>query len=90
MNIPRIENMKSSKGNSIANQFKIFTDEGVFFQSYNTIIAFRPYSGKIQLDSYMWDYSSTTGKYRNQFLREMIADTRKKIESGEYLLIDLN
>jgi len=30
------------------------------------------------------------GKYRNEFLREGIADTRKKIKSGEYALADLN
>ena len=42
------------------------------------------------LDLYDWDYSRTTGKYRNEFLREYIADTRKKIESGEYKLENLN
>ena len=29
-------------------------------------------------------------KYRNQFLRENIADTRNKIKSGEYKLTNLN
>ena len=42
------------------------------------------------LDEHYWDYSATTGKYRNQFLGEGIAETRAKIESGEYILIDLN
>lgn len=45
---------------------------------------------KIVLDERYWDYSATTGKYRNQFLNEGIAETRKKIESGEYVLADLN
>ena len=40
-------------------------------------------------DSY-WDYSRTTGVYRNQFLGEGIVNTRAKIESGEYKLADLN
>ena len=46
--------------------------------------------GKIYLDEYYWDYSVTTGKYRNEFLGEGIAETRKKIASGEYILTDLN
>lgn len=45
---------------------------------------------QITLDEHYWDYSATTGKYRNQFLNEGIAETRKKIESGEYVLADLN
>jgi thiamine biosynthesis protein ThiC len=35
----KVENMVSSKGNKIANQFIIrVNSEGTFFQSYNTII----------------------------------------------------
>ena len=86
----RVENMQSNRGNDIPNQFKIYTDDGVYFQSYSSIIAYRPYSGKVQLDINKWDYSTTTGKYRNQFLREGIAETRKGIKSGEYELVDLN
>ena len=44
----------------------------------------------IVLDEYYWDYSSTTGKYRNQFLGEKKAETLKKIRSGEYKLKNLN
>ena len=47
-------------------------------------------SGFIYLDKHYWDYSRTTGKYRNEFLGEGIAETRKKIKSGEYRLVDLN
>ena len=79
-----------TSGREIANQFLIFTDEGLCFQSYATIIAFKPKKGKIQLDKYSWDYSTTTGKYRNQFLGEKIKETRKKIENGTYELVDLN
>ena len=73
------------------NQFEIVTPKGTYFQSYNSIIAFKPNDNRrTQLDAYYWDYSRTTGKYRNQFLNEGIADTRAKIESKEYLLTDLN
>ena len=85
----KVENMYSPNGNKVANQF-IITDNGdEYFQSYRSIIAKRS-KGKIYLDDYYWDYSVTTGKYRNEFLGERIADTRKKIASGEYILTDLN
>ena len=88
----KVQQMISSRtGDAVANQFKIFTPKGVYFQSYNSIIAFKPNDKRrIQLDSYYWDYSRTTGKYRNNFLGEGIAETRAKIESKEYLLTNLN
>ena len=86
----KVRNMYSSSGNSVPNQFIIYTSEGTYFQSYKSIIAFRDNENKITLDEYYWDYSRTTGKYRNEFLGEYIADTRDKIESGEYKLADLN
>lgn len=80
-----------SSGNPVANQFEIWTDKGYFFQSYNSIIYFEcRKTGKRYLDKYDWDYSRTTGKYRNQILREGIAETRRKIEEKEYILKDLN
>ena len=75
----------------VANQWVITTDDGEFFQSYRSLIAFKPYGGgKVVLDTDTWDYSTTTGKYRNEFLGEGIAETRAKIASGEYLLANLN
>ena len=85
----KVENMTSPQGNKVANQF-IITDNGdEYFQSYRSIIAKRS-NGKIYLDDVFWDYSRTTGKYRNEFLGEGIAETRKKIKSGEYILTNLN
>ena len=81
--------MTSTRGNKVPNQF-IITDKGdEYFQSYRSIIA-KKSEGKIYLDDYYWDYSVTTGNYRNKFLGEDIAETRKKIASGEYILTNLN
>ena len=81
--------MTSARGNTVPNQF-IITDNGdEDYQSYRSIISKRS-KGKIYLDDYYWDYSVTTGKYRNEFLGEGIAETRKKIASGEYILTNLN
>jgi hypothetical protein len=45
---------------------------------------------RIRLDETYWDYSKTTGKYRNLFLGETKSETEKKIKSGEYILTNLN
>ena len=81
--------LRTSAGNPAANQFVLETKYGETFQSYRTnIAAFK--DGKTYIDKYYWDYSATTGKYRNKFLGESIAETRKKIASGEYILTNLN
>lgn len=87
----KVQNLISNRsGREVANQFKIITNEGCYFQSYSSTIAFVPNKGKIQLDKDRWNYSKTTGKYRNQFLRETTKETEAKIKSGEYRLTDLN
>lgn len=73
----------------VKNQFLIKDDNKTIFQSYNSIIAVNE-AGKITLDSDKWDYSKTTGKYRNLFLGEDKKITEKKIKSGEYKLANLN
>jgi hypothetical protein len=90
-NMVKIRNMTGNSGREIPNQFIIETDEGRYFQSYNSIIAFIPYNeGKTQLDEYYWNYSKTTGKYRNQFLGEDKKETEKAIKEGRYILTNLN
>jgi len=90
----KVENIESNKGNKIANQFVITDDkQNEYFQSYNSMIVKKDYESdqvKIYLDQKYWNYSNTTGKYRNIFLNETIKETKKKIKSGEYILTDLN
>ena len=85
----KVTNITGSRGNKIPNQFIIYTDNGSIFQSYASTIV-KIDSGKTYLDESKWNYSNTTGKYRNIFLNETIKDTRKKIKSGEYILTNLN
>jgi len=86
-----VPNMKSDNGNNVPNQYILESEIEIVSQSYATIIAKKiKATGEVFLDSKMWDCSKTTGKYRNEFLGEGIAETRKKIASGEYKLIDLN
>lgn len=87
----RVRNMESpSSFRNVPNQFIIDTPTQRIFQSYDKIIAIRK-DGKVYLDKNYWDYSVTTGKYRNQFLGDDgIAETRRKIKEGRYILADLN
>ena len=84
------ETIKVHNINERPNQFLIVTPEGHYFQSYKSIIAFRDNEGKIYLDVNKWDYSTTTGKYRNIFLNENKHLTQKKINSNVYSLVNLN
>ena len=92
MDIIRAESMVSSSGNKVVDQFILKGKNVCFFQSYGSIIVKEELGPvrKITLDERCWDYSKTTGKYRNQFLGETKAETQKKIDSGEYTLADLN
>lgn len=94
--IMRVENMRNNKGNTVKNQFIIIHAlpgrKIVAFQSYNAIIAQKVYENglTVYLDTNYWDYSVTTGKYRNIFLNETKKETEKKIAGGEYILTNLN
>lgn len=84
--------MQYIKGGILApNQIVITEDDGTrWFQSYGSMIAKITPDGKVYLDEKYWDYSKTTGKYRNQFLGEDKKQTERKILSGEYTLTNLN
>lgn len=91
--LPRVKvyNMNSLRSDRpVPNQFIIDTDDGTYFQSYKSVIAYKSNDGKIYLDESRWNWSRTTGKYRNEFLEEGIEETRKKIKDGIYTLVDLN
>lgn len=64
------------------------------FQSYDktivSIIKENSIIVRVLLDEHYWDYSISTGKYRNKFLGETKKETEQKIKSGEYVLTDLN
>ena len=81
--------MKSDRGNIVHNQYTIITDEGKYFQSYESIIAFipdEPKDGvKLILGKY-WDYSRTTSKYRHKFMPYTKDEILKMLESGEAII----
>ena len=98
----KISNMLGRTGKPVANQF-IIEDEGrgangnfktkEVFQSYDSVIAIKTVwedETRVELDERYWNYSTTTSKYRNQFLGETTKETEAKIKSGEYKLVNLN
>ena len=64
----KVEQFEGRNG-AVKNQFIITTPESTFFQSYNSIIVRKDNDNKVYLDEKYYNYSSTTSKYRNQFLR---------------------
>ena len=86
----KVRQMTTRGGNPAPNQFLLYTPDGTYFQSYNSLIVFRDHNNKIQLDEDTWNYSNTTSRYRRIFLNEGVNETRSKISSGEYELTKLN
>jgi hypothetical protein len=87
----KVRNITGRTGQPVKNQFIISTDEAEVFQSYRSAIAKKCYAtGKVYLDCNYWDYSTTTGKYRNQFLGMNKAETEAAIKSGSIILTNLN
>lgn len=89
--LAKVHNMLSPSGSKVANQFEIMVQGvGTYFQSYDSVIALHTVEGDVYLDENNWDYNTTTSKYRNQFLGETKKETQAKMDSGEYMLTNLN
>ena len=91
----KVTNMISPRtGKPVANQYIIENGLMETFQSYDSVIAVKEWADSdnpvITLDQKYWDYSQTTGKYRNIFLGETKKETQAKIDDSVYKLADLN
>ena len=87
----QVKNLKNDNGYAARNHFVINGEKGVYFQSYNSMIAKVSKRKKITL-TYMWDYSNTTRKH---FLRQQgftdlnrKKDILKAIKEGKITLIE--
>ena len=89
-NTPMVENMTSSRGQDVPNQFiikgNIKNKHFRLFKSYNSPIALF-LDGQVYIFK-NWDYSANTSKYRNIFLNETKKETKEKLKSGEYIAVD--
>lgn len=66
----RVKNMVSVHGNTIPNQFVITGDGVTTFQSYQSTIAEVDFGKKEIRIGEDYNYSHTTGKYRNLFFED--------------------
>jgi hypothetical protein len=61
----KVKQMTSSRsGNPVANQFIIYTAEGDYFQSYDSVIVANNH-GEITLDSNTWDHAQLVNTEMN-------------------------
>ena len=86
----KVECFTGRNGRAIPNQYKIHTKEGIFFQSYDKLIALKRSDGKIILDKKYKNYSRTTMKYLKRFLMKSPDMIKEGIRNGEIILTDLN
>ena len=66
----KVKNMTSGNGKEVTNQFILTDGNKITFQSYNSPIVEIDYDKKIITVFKDWDYSTTTGKYRNKFMSD--------------------
>ena len=71
----KLENIKAEqlindRGNGATNQFALYVDNIIAFQSYDSTIAVVDRDKKTVVLYPDWDYSKTTGKHRNIFFRD--------------------
>ena len=85
----RVEHLTNARGNAVRNQFILRAEDGLYLQSYKTIVVHKHNNGDVFLDP-NWDCSRTTMKYVTQFLGEPAALVRKKLRAGDYFEKDLN
>lgn len=89
-----VKNMTSgASGRKVPNQFIIRDDKTsrTTFQSYDSMIATIDYQNNTITLGEDWDYSRTTGRYRNQFFNEQglsdLASTKglmEALKTGKY------
>ena len=84
----QVRNMTSRSGNPVPNQFVITTKFGRMFRSYDSNIAFIPNDEDVIYLGRDWNYSATTGKYRNEFLGCGVADVKAMLKSGKAILVE--
>ena len=77
----KVRNMESPRtGRPVANQFILFDNDKLVFQSYDSMIVEYNKTNSTITFGKDWNYSTTTAKYRNQFLDmyfPSLANTKK-------------
>ena len=85
--INKVQNLSSPRSNRpVANQYDLVFENGIGFQSYGTLIAFRM-NGYLYLTDYH-DYSKTTSKYCTEWTGFSTDERRKGLNSGKFIFVE--
>jgi len=92
----KVQQMLSNNDNPVQNQFIIYQNNDIYFQSYKSIICKIDKNNDLILDSFYWDYSITTLKYLYSFIERFKGYRPNKkyiydlIKTKQIKLTDLN
>lgn len=86
----KVEPLMTRGGYAAYMQYRIRGEGVTFFQSYNRTIAAIYDDGEIYLDVQYWDSSSTSARYREQFLGVGKKELKALLRSGVYKFANLN
>ena len=84
----KVRNMRSNNGNRVPNQFVITDEEHntITFQSYDSEIIRIDYSNETITIFSDYDYSVTTVRYRNKFMRDYCFGDMDNKKGFEYYM----
>lgn len=84
--IKNVSNLSSPRSwRPVANQYNLTMENGMAFQSYDSLIAVR-YGGKLYLTDYH-DYSNTTSKYCTEWTGYTTQERRRGLKEGRFILV---
>ena len=84
--IKNVSNLSSPRSyRPVANQYNLTMENGMAFQSYDSLIAVR-FNGKLYLTDYH-DYSNTTSKYATEWTGYTTQERRQGLKEGRFILI---
>ena len=85
--ILKVQNLASPRsGRDVPNQFELVCENGIAFQSYDSLIAVRM-NGYLYLTS-DHDYSNTTSKYATEWTGYTTKERREGLKTGKFILIE--
>lgn len=85
--IVKVRNLQSPRSwRAVPNQYELKCENGIAFQSYDTLIAVRM-NGCLYLTS-DHDYSNTTSKYATEWTGYTTKERREGLKTGKFILIE--
>lgn len=86
-NVVRVSNLSSPRSwRPVANQYELVCENGIAFQSYDSLIAVRM-NGYLYLTDYH-DYSNTTSKYATEWTGRSTKERREGLENGRFIFVE--